>query len=101
MKVLAVAMLAAGLLSACERESVRTAFPEPVDIKINADGKITVNGEVIPLDQLEARLERNGGSILVETDADGKSFVTVNDKRMTPAEYRDFVAAYTQGGASQ
>ena len=100
-------MLAASILAlavsiaACEREPVRTKLPEPVHIAVDVNGKITLNGEPVPLEQLEARLKKDGGSILVETDAVGNHFVSVNDRTMTLKEYRAFAEALEKGGTSR
>ncbi len=84
-------------LAACGRETTAVSPKENINIIVDTDGKITLNGKSATEEQLKSYLDSRSGTTIFEVDAAGKTTVTVDGKSMTAEEF----AAYGRGNSGQ
>jgi biopolymer transport protein ExbD len=84
-------------LAACGRDTTAVSPKENINIAVDTEGKITLNGKPVTEEQLKAYLDSRSGTTIIEVDAAGKTTVTVDGKPMTAEEF----AAYKRGNSDQ
>jgi hypothetical protein len=76
------------MFAACQPKAEPTRV-ERAHIAVDPKGNITLNGEPVTQEQLDAHLKNGTGTIIIETNAAGKTTITLNGKKMTAEEFAD------------
>ena len=96
MKLAAAIFVSSIGLVACQPKAEPTRT-ESINIAVDPKGNMTLNGEPVTDEQMDAHMKNGTASIIVETDMAGKTTVTLNGKKMTAEEF----AQYKRGQRSQ